>query len=169
MQEGEKQSETEVKYNDRAEMFKEMVFLLPIVLGAAAGYALLRIEGIQSFLQNILQIYAVKGFMGALAGYLAGCATVWATRIFGTLLFGREAMGLGDVHLLGAAGAVIGPWMVVLAFFIAPFFGLGWALYQWIFKKCRQIPYGPFLSTAVFGVMILHDRIQNLFMNLYGF
>jgi prepilin signal peptidase PulO-like enzyme (type II secretory pathway) len=59
--------------------------------------------------------------------------------------------------------------MVVLAFFIAPFFGLVWALYQWIFKKSRQIPYGPFLSIAVFGVMIYHDWIRNVLMNFYGF
>ncbi len=81
------------------------------------------------------------------------------TRILGTLGFGKEAMGLGDVHLMGAAGAVVGPVMVVIAFFIAPFFGLGWALFQMIFKKIRQIPYGPFLSLAVLTIMILHDWI----------
>jgi leader peptidase (prepilin peptidase)/N-methyltransferase len=85
------------------------------------------------------------------------------------LAFGREAMGLGDVHLMGAAGAVIGPWMVVLAFFIAPFFGLFWALYQWIFKNSRQIPYGPFLSTAVFAVIIFNDWIRIFFTTMYGF
>jgi leader peptidase (prepilin peptidase)/N-methyltransferase len=68
-------------------------------------------------------------------------------------------MGLGDVHLMGAAGAVIGPVFVVVAFFIAPFFGLAWAGFQMFFKKTRQIPYGPFLSLGIFTVMILHDRI----------
>jgi leader peptidase (prepilin peptidase)/N-methyltransferase len=165
--EGENQPEP--TYNDRKEVLREVIFLFPVVLGGLAGYFLLRVEGVASFFQNILQVYAVKGFAGALMGYLAGCAVVWATRIFGTLLFGREAMGLGDVHLMGAAGAVIGPWMVVLAFFVAPFFGIFWALYQWICKKRRQIPYGPFLSTAVFGVMIFHDWIRTVFMNLYGF
>lgn len=169
MQEGENQTETEVKYNDRTEILKEVVFLLPIIAGAVIGYALLRVEAVESFWRNVLQLYVVKGLMGTLAGYLAGCAVVWATRILGTFLFGREAMGLGDVHLMGAAGAVTGAGMVVVAFFIAPFFGLGWALYQWIFKKSRQIPYGPFLSIAVFGVMICQDWIRNLFMNLYGF
>ena len=94
---------------------------------------------------------------------------VWATRIFGTLAFGKEAMGLGDVHLMGAAGAVIGAKWVVLAFFIAPFFGILWALYQAIFKKMRQIPYGPFLSLAVFAVIIFHDWIQKALTHFYGF
>jgi len=63
------------------------------------------------------------------------------------------------VHLMGAAGAVVGPVMVVIAFFIAPFFGLGLALSQILFKKIRQIPYGPFLSLAILTVMIFHDWI----------
>jgi leader peptidase (prepilin peptidase) / N-methyltransferase len=170
MQEGENLTEeADVKYNDRVEILKEIIFLLPVIVGGVIGYYLLRVGVVKHAFVNLLQVYAVKGFIGALAGYLAGCTTVWATRIFGTLGFGREAMGLGDVHLMGAAGAVIGPQMVVIAFFIAPFFGLVWALYQWIFKKSRQIPYGPFLSTAVFGVMIYHDWIRNVLLNFYGF
>jgi leader peptidase (prepilin peptidase)/N-methyltransferase len=90
-----------------------------------------------------------------------GCGIVWVVRVLGTLAFGREAMGLGDVHMMGAAGAVVGPLFVVLAFFIAPFFGLAWASVQMFFKKIRQIPYGPFLSLAVFTVIIFHDWIRD--------
>jgi leader peptidase (prepilin peptidase)/N-methyltransferase len=101
----------------------------------------------------------IAGLMGSLAGYFAGCGIVWVTRILGTLAFGREAMGLGDVHLMGAAGTVVGPLLIIVAFFIAPFFGLGWAGAQMFIKKTRQIPYGPFLSLGILAVMILHDRI----------
>jgi leader peptidase (prepilin peptidase)/N-methyltransferase len=87
---------------------------------------------------------------------------VWATRILGTLAFGREAMGLGDVHLMGAAGAVIGALPVAVAFFIAPFFGLGWVSIQMLTKKIHQIPYGPFLSLGIFTVMIFQDRILDI-------
>jgi len=69
---------------------------------------------------------------------------------------------------MGAAGAVVGPVMVVVAFFVAPFFGLGWAVFQMVSKKIRQIPYGPFLSFAVFTVMILHDRIVKEFAFLFS-
>jgi leader peptidase (prepilin peptidase)/N-methyltransferase len=90
-----------------------------------------------------------------------GGGIVWGIRIVGTLAFGKEAMGLGDVHLMGAAGAVIGPLFVVVAFFVAPFFGLAWAGFQMFFKKIRQIPYGPFLSLGILVVMILHDWIRD--------
>ena len=75
--------------------------------------------------------------------------------------------GLGDVHRMGAAGTIIGPVMVVVAFFIAPFFGLAWAASQMFFKKIRQIPYGPFLSLGVFVVMILHKWIVTFLSTMF--
>jgi prepilin signal peptidase PulO-like enzyme (type II secretory pathway) len=77
-------------------------------------------------------------------------------------------MGLGDVHLMGAAGAVIGPWFVGVAFFVAPFFGLTWAIFQMFFRKTRQIPYGPFLSLGVLTVMILHDWFYGYLVNIFN-
>jgi len=149
-------------YNHRLEMLKEVVFLMPIILGAFATYKIY--EKFPSFANwwiDFSQVPAIAGLFGSLWGYFIGCGVVWATRILGTFAFGREAMGLGDVHLMGAAGAVIGPWPVVVAFFIAPFFGLLWAFICMFFKKMRQIPYGPFLSIGVFVVMILHDAVMN--------
>ena len=45
---------------------------------------------------------------GSLFGLLVGVALIWGIRILGTLGFGKEAMGLGDVHILAAVGAVAG-------------------------------------------------------------
>jgi leader peptidase (prepilin peptidase)/N-methyltransferase len=150
------------QFNHRLESLKEVVFLLPIIACSAAAYAVLGASGpVGRWWSGLLAHPVAAGLLGSAFGYFVGCATVWATRILGTLAFGKEAMGLGDVHLMGAAGAVIGPIMVVIAFFIAPFFGLGWALFQMFFKKIRQIPYGPFLSFAVMIVMIFHDWILN--------
>ncbi|MCU0917293.1 MAG: A24 family peptidase [Planctomycetes bacterium] len=152
----------EPQFNHRREALREVVFLLPVVVGAVVAHEVLAGPGpVGRSWSGLLASPAVAGLLGSAFGYFVGCATVWATRILGTLAFGKEAMGLGDVHLMGAAGAVIGPIMVVIAFFIAPFFGLGWALFQMLFKKIRQIPYGPFLSCGVLTVMIFHDWILN--------
>ncbi len=154
----EKQAEPE--FDHRLEICREIVFLLPIIVCSVGLYLLsLRYPQIHNWWLNSSQKPAIAGLTGSLWGYFVGCGIVWATRIFGTLGFGREAMGLGDVHLMGAAGAVLGPVFVVAAFFIAPFFGLAWAGFQMLSKKTRQIPYGPFLSLGVLAVMILHDRI----------
>jgi leader peptidase (prepilin peptidase)/N-methyltransferase len=152
----------------RREVLKEVVFLLPIILCSAAAFWLSKSTSVgRGWWLDFSQLPVVAGLLGSLWGYFVGCGTVWATRILGTLGFGKEAMGMGDVHLMGAAGAVIGPVFVVIAFFIAPFFGLIWAGFQMFFKKTRQIPYGPFLSLAVFAVMIFHDRLRDRIADLF--
>ncbi len=150
----------EAQFKHRLEMCREIVFLLPIIVCAVAGYWIMQQGGaVRNWWLDFSQHPAVAGLLGGLWGYFVGCGIVWATRILGTLGFGKEAMGLGDVHLMGAAGAVIGPLFVVVSFFIAPFFGLAWAGMQMFFKKTRQIPYGPFLSLGILTVMILHEWI----------
>jgi leader peptidase (prepilin peptidase)/N-methyltransferase len=155
------------EFNHRLEAFRETVFLAPIITCACLAFWLSSdVEPVKSWWLGVSrdqfsQHPVVAGFLGSLWGYFAGCGIVWGVRILGTFLFGKEAMGLGDMHLMGAAGAVIGASPVVIAFFVAPFFGLAWAGFQMFFRKIRQIPYGPFLSLAVFLVMIFHDLIQN--------
>ena len=154
----------QVQINHRGEVLKEVVFLLPVIVCAAGAYFFGRVLAVSSpLLYNEWASFsarpAISGLLGSIWGWFIGGGIVWATRILGTLGFGKEAMGLGDVHLMAAAGAVTGPVSAVVAFFIAPFFGLVWGGYSMIFKKSRQIPYGPFLSLAVFLVIILHDKV----------
>jgi len=154
----QQESAGEQEFLHRREICREIIFLLPIIVCSAAAYWVIRQW---SWWLVFSQRPVIAGLLGSLWGYFVGCGVVWATRIFGTLAFGKEAMGLGDVHLMGAAGAVIGAPFVIVAFFIAPFFGLAWVAFQMFFKKIRQIPYGPFLSLGVFVVIILHDKILN--------
>jgi len=154
----QQESAGEQEFLHSREICREIIFLLPIIICSAAAYWVI---SKQAWWVVFSQRPVIAGLLGSLWGYFVGCGVVWATRIFGTLAFGKEAMGLGDVHLMGAAGAVIGAPFVIVAFFIAPFFGLAWVAFQMFFKKIRQIPYGPFLSLGVFVVIILHDKILN--------
>ncbi len=148
--------------NHRLEACREIIFLLPIIVCSMALLWIVReVTPVGAWWEDFSQHPVVAGLLGSVWGYFVGCGVVWGIRIFGTFAFGKEAMGLGDVHLMGAAGAVIGPLYVVAAFFVAPFFGLAWAGFQMFFKKIRQIPYGPFLSLGIFVVMILHDWIRD--------
>ncbi len=149
------------QFNHRLEACREIIFLLPIIICSSACLWIVReFAAAGTWWEDFSQHPAIAGLLGSVWGYYVGCGIVWSIRIFGTLAFGKEAMGLGDVHLMGAAGAVIGPVYVAVAFFIAPFFGLTWAVFQMFFKKIRQIPYGPFLSLGIFVVIILHDWIH---------
>jgi leader peptidase (prepilin peptidase)/N-methyltransferase len=168
--EKEPQQTAEPRFKDRLEVCWEILFLLPVIICSVCAYLFIKNNpSVNLWWLDFSQQPLVAGLMGSLWGYFVGCAVVWTTRILGTIAFNKEAMGLGDVHLMGAAGAVIGPVLVVVAFFIAPFFGLIWVAFQMFFKKIRQIPYGPFLSIGVFVVIIFHDWIYSLLINYLVF
>lgn len=161
--------------NPRLEVMRELLFLAPaMLLAAAAGLLVTRVGAIRSFWVDLvaparpgLLAHHLGGLFGAIYGYLIGGLWIWGMRIFGTLAFGKEAMGMGDVHILAAVGAVTG-WIVpTLAFFIAPFFGLLWALYLWLGRRQRELPYGPWLAAGTLVVMLFYDAIYDFVHPLF--
>jgi len=158
----------------RREILREVLFLAPAIGLAAAVWLVVRLVPAADYWTHRLSdptqlgwlgrfAHHFVGFQAALAGYLAGGLVVWAMRILGTLGFGREAMGLGDVHLMAAVGAVTG-WIVpTLAFFIAPVFGLLWAVKLLATGKQRELPFGPWLALASCLVMLVYDGIIDIF------
>jgi leader peptidase (prepilin peptidase)/N-methyltransferase len=156
--------------NPRIEMLRELLFLAPLIGGAILAWVLVAHVGPAGRAWDSLYALAggavgahLDGFFASLFGYFIAACLVWGMRIAGTLAFGREAMGLGDVHLLAAAGAACG-WIVPMAaFFLAPLFGLLWALYLALRKGQRELPYGPWLSLGVLAAMLLYDSIIQWF------
>lgn len=144
----------------RAEIRREMLFLLP-PLGLAGLFAglVLGVEPVGRAWGAAVSHYWFSGFLGSVLGLLVGGFVVWLTRILGTLAFGREAMGMGDVHLMAAVGAVLGAGASTVAFFLAPFFGLVLAIYLLAAGTKREIPYGPYLSLATAFVMLFYGPI----------
>jgi leader peptidase (prepilin peptidase)/N-methyltransferase len=144
----------------RDEMAKEMLFLLPpLLLGGLWTLLYLKVPSVHRWWEGMMGYHWLSGLLGALWGAMIGAMTIWLTRILGTLAFGREAMGLGDVHLMFGIGAVIGAAGSVVVFFTAPFIGLLLALYKLLFGKGRELPYGPFLSLATAVVLLFYCRI----------
>ena len=139
----------------RKEVLKEVLFLLPPLFGFIIGYGLGGPGADAPAWQLTLG--------GVLLGYLVGGFVIWAIRILGTLGFGREAMGLGDVHLLAAIGAVLGPWEAVLIPFLAAVLGLAGAiaggLSALLSKKNKAIPFGPYLALAAVLVLLFRGPI----------
>lgn len=149
----------------RRETLHEMLFLLPCIIGLVAGWYL----G-QRLPANPPPI-VIQALAASFGGYLVGGGLVWGIRILGTLGFGREAMGLGDVHLLAAIGAVLGWFDPILIFFIAPFSGLLWHVLSKgigsVFKGARrELPYGPHLAVAALVVILCRPGIHNLWRTM---
>jgi leader peptidase (prepilin peptidase)/N-methyltransferase len=107
------------------------------------------------------------GFGIGLAGLLVGAGLVQAVRLTAGFILRREAMGVGDVTLLGMIGAFLGWQAAVLSFFLAPFFGLAhaaWTMAAYWKKRLsgeqlssadREIPFGPYLSMAAASLLLL--------------
>jgi leader peptidase (prepilin peptidase)/N-methyltransferase len=146
----------------RAEMRKEMLFLLPpLALAGGFAFLVLRVQAVADWWGPLVDSRWVSGFLGSLLGLLVGGFVVWLTRIVGTYGFAREAMGMGDVHLMAAVGAVVGAGASVVSFFAAPFFGLALAVYLLLTGKRRELPYGPYLSMGTAFVMLFYCPIAN--------
>jgi prepilin signal peptidase PulO-like enzyme (type II secretory pathway) len=147
----------------RKEISKEMLFLLPpMILGAAFLSAALWWPAFHNRWQNlVLGDNWFNALLGSILGAMIGAFVVWVTRILGTLVFRKVAMGLGDVHLMFGVGAIIGAGGATVAFFVAPFFGIVTALYRLITRKGHEIPFGPYLALGTAAVMLLYCPIKN--------
>jgi len=147
----------------RREMCKELLFVGFPLLGLLAGFHLGYRLDTAAALGDWPDWVFVLG--GCVLGYFTGAGLVWLTRILGTLAFGKEAMGLGDVHLMAAIGAVLGPIDATLAFFLAPFAGLlAYAVMLLLGSRnkdepVRMIPYGPFLAGGAVLVMVVRNQV----------
>lgn len=88
-------------------------------------------------------------FLASLLGAGVGFLGTLAVAILGYVLFHKEAMGGGDVKLMGGIGALLGWQGVITTVIFASLTGLIYSVFLMIFKgKTREdaIPFGPFLS-----------------------
>ncbi|MBK7405355.1 MAG: A24 family peptidase [Phycisphaerales bacterium] len=176
---GESPAEFWIQYPfARREVAKELLFLAPCIALAILGWFLGERIGApwttNPMTGSAIAASAIPLWLSVLGGvclgYLAGGGIVWGIRIFGTFGFGKEAMGLGDVHLLAAVGACCGWIDAVLAFFLAPFIALYVVLVQamWTGGGRRAMPYGPYLAGATIAVLLGKVGIEQALTHLFG-
>ncbi len=99
--------------------------------------------------------------LSALVGLAGGAGLVWSVRVIGTSVLGREAMGFGDVTLMGMIGAFLGWQSTLIIFFLSPFCALAIAVIQWLRHRETEIYYGPFLCLAAGVLIIRWESIWN--------
>jgi len=153
--------------NPRKEGLREVLFLAPAIVLGIIGFLLAeKVPAINSIMEQLWYNNRfgphLSSGMGAVFGFLVGGGIIWSARIFGTLAFGKEAMGMGDVHILAAIGAVAGWKVATLTFFVAPLLGLIWAIYLLLARGRRELPYGPWLAGAATIVLLFYDSITSM-------
>lgn len=109
----------------------------------------------------------MEGILASLAGMATGAGMIWLLGWAGAKAFKKEAMGFGDVKLMGMVGGFLGWQAAFWIFWIAPVLSLAYGIVQKIRTGDPYMPYGPFLSLATFGVMLWQDRIVELLTRDY--
>jgi len=128
-----------------------------------------------------LAVNRLGAFSGCLAGMIVGAGILWGIGWAGSRLYGRDAMGLGDVKLLAAGGGFIGPggvlWALMIASLVASVVGvLNLARFFLLLRSRvrsrrrttsarqslriarvagRYVPFGPYLALGI-GIVLLY-------------
>ena len=97
-----------------------------------------------------------------LLGSLLGAGIFLIITLIGGLIAGKEAMGFGDVKLMGALGLFFGWKKIIMISLIAFLLAAIVSIFLLVSKKRKTdeyIPFGPFIVIASFIVMIVPTNI----------
>jgi len=93
-------------------------------------------------------------------GLAVGIGILYIVAVIGKLFLKQEAMGGGDIKLLGMTGAFLGPPGVLLTLFFGALIGLVVSVPM----RKRRVPFGPFLSAGAFIAAIWGEKIIHLIL-----
>jgi leader peptidase (prepilin peptidase) / N-methyltransferase len=108
------------------------------------------------------------GLAVSLAGAVVGGGSIWLVRIIGHFVLKREAMGFGDVILMTTIGSFLGWQPTLVVFFLAPVCALVVVAAMLVFRREREIPYGPYLSLATLILILGWQRIWPTAERFFG-
>lgn len=124
---------------------------------------------ILTFIYGITNINMAKEYI---LGMLVGAAIFIVITLLGWLIAGKEAMGVGDIKLMGALGLYFGMNTIaevsILSFFIAAIFSIIilFVRFAILRKKDEYIPFGPFIVIATISCILLPSNyVFDTFMN----
>ena len=117
--------------------------------------------------------YSFEPIVKSLVGLVFGFGLLWLIRFLGSKAFKREAMGMGDVFLMGAVGALFGPVAVLVTLILSSVFGsiVGLsmvALSKTKFGKFVEIPYGPYICMGCLAWMFYGNELVSWYLGLMG-
>jgi leader peptidase (prepilin peptidase)/N-methyltransferase len=114
------------------------------------------------------QTEILPGIMQSAIGAAAGWGSLWSVAMLGEFIFKKEAMGFGDVKLMGAIGAFFGWKAVLFTIMLSSFAGSIVGISLIIFGKKEmqsKIPYGPYLALAAILWMYWGETWWNLYIS----
>ncbi len=114
----------------------------------------------------------LSGLIASLIGLAVGFGFFWGIGVLGKIAFKKDAMGFGDVKLMGGLGALLGWQAVLFILFFSALAGsvIGVGLIAMKKKELSsQIPYGPYLALAAFAWILGGYRLWDAYLAVMGF
>ncbi len=107
----------------------------------------------------------------SLSGMAGGFAVLWGVGWIFSKILKKDALGFGDVKLMGAIGAFFGPWAVLFTILVSSFAGslVGIAMIARGKTKIGSftaVPYGPFLAIGAVAWTFWGPTAMNWYLNL---
>jgi leader peptidase (prepilin peptidase)/N-methyltransferase len=106
-----------------------------------------------------------------LLGMLAGGGIFLLITVIGGIFYGKEAMGFGDVKLMGALGLFFGLSNIVVITLVSFLIGAILSivlLITKIKKSDEYIPFGPFIVIATFiSMYVPFEQIKMILMQIF--
>lgn len=107
----------------------------------------------------------------SLGGLVFGFGLLWFVRWIGSKAFKREAMGMGDVFLMGAVGALFGPVAVLVTLILSSVFGSIVGIVLILLSKTKlggftPIPYGPYICMGCLAWMFYGQQLVDWYLCL---
>ncbi len=106
-----------------------------------------------------------------LLGMLAGGGMFLAITLLGGLVYGKEAMGLGDVKLMGALGLYFGLANIIIISLVSFLIGAILSiilLITKIKKTDEYIPFGPFIVIGtLITIFVPFNTIAHILLNIF--
>ena len=92
-------------------------------------------------------------------GAAVGAGTIYGIGAAGKAVLGKEAMGFGDVKLMGLIGAFLGWQLTIFTILLSAALGTVYGVVYLAMTGKSKIPYGPFLSAAAVISLIFKPQI----------
>jgi len=165
---------------DRDHMILPNVITYPLLIFALAVRIIFPIVFTESYFSDIsspatMPMFGyppwVMSLIAALFGAIVGGGSLWLVGAIWKLLRGVDAMGLGDVKMMFAVGALLGWRLTVLTIFLGAFTGalIGSVVVMRQKEKDlqTQIPFGIFLGIGSIVSLLFGDRIIGWYLERF--
>jgi leader peptidase (prepilin peptidase) / N-methyltransferase len=129
-----------------------------MIVGPVLGFLIPAMHGAETHVGGLIQ---------SLIGLAAGFGSLWSVALIGRWVLKKDAMGFGDVKLMGALGAFLGWQSVIFIVFVSSLFGtiVGVSFIAFGKKEWQsKIPFGPYIALAAIIWVLGGSALWELYM-----